>query len=54
VAFALGGILGTPIGTLVGFAVGFRERWQDTAVPMDLSIVPTSAQSLAIAGRIEF
>lgn len=53
-AFAVGGILGTPIGTIIGFAVGFRERWQDTAVPVDLSIVPTGGQSLAIAGRIVF
>jgi hypothetical protein len=53
-AFAIGGILGTPIGTLIGFAVGFRERWRDTAVPVDLSIVPTGRQSLAIAGRIVF
>jgi hypothetical protein len=53
-AFALGGILGAPIGIIIGFAVGFRERWHDTAVPVDLSIVPTGRQSLAIAGRIVF
>lgn len=53
-AFAVGAIYGTPIGTIIGFAVGFRERWKDTAVPVDLSIVPTGGQSLAIAGRIVF
>lgn len=53
-AFAVGAIYGTPIGTIIGFAVGFRERWKDTAVPVDLSIVPTGGQSFAIAGRIVF
>lgn len=53
-AAGVGATTGVAAGSLLGFLVGFRERWQHTAVPMSLSVVPSAGESFSLVGRIAF
>jgi hypothetical protein len=53
-AAVLGAFTGVAGGSLIGLAVGSFERWRDTAVPVNLSVVPTVGRSVSIASRIVF
>ena len=51
---AMGASAGAGLGLIIGFIVGSSERWRESGVPMQLSVAPTRAGSLSIAGRIAF
>ena len=53
-AAVLGGFTGAATGSLMGVLIGSVERWRSVAVPMNLSVMPTSEGSMAIGGRIAF
>jgi hypothetical protein len=50
----IGGFYGVVTGSLMGVLVGSVERWRNVAVPMSLSVMPTSEGSMSIGGRIAF
>ena len=49
----IGGVFGVVTGSIVGLLVGSFERWQERAVPVSLSVVPTGG-SLSMVSRIAF
>jgi hypothetical protein len=50
----IGGFYGVATGSLMGVLIGSVERWRNVAVPMSLSVMPTSEGSMSIGGRIAF
>lgn len=49
-----GAFFGAALGSLVGLVVGYDERWQDTALPARVSVVPTHTRSISFTSTLRF
>jgi hypothetical protein len=49
-----GAFLGAALGGLIGLLVGHGERWQDTALPARVSVVPIGTRSISLTSTLRF